>query len=146
MIEVFDKNHIRMASHKRLQTVTAGRYSTDEAHMPPNHRAVHQMRQFDGNRYRSWAKQIGENTYRIVDHLLTGGSVEEQGYKACMGILQFSKTYGEAVLEAACAKARALGSCTYTTVKGIVKNGVPTSQRTASVPSHENIRGSGYYK
>jgi hypothetical protein len=62
-----------------------------------------------------------------------------------MGILQFSKTYGEAALEAACAKARAMGSCTYTTVKGIVKNGVAASQG-ATVPDHENIRGSGYYK
>ena len=77
---------------------------------------------------------------------MTGGSVEEQGYKACMGILQFTKTYGEPALEAACAKARALGSCTYTTVKGIVKNGVSASQRATSVPNHENIRGSGYYK
>jgi len=146
MIEVFDKNHIRMASHKRRQTISGGRYSTDEAHMPPNHRAVYQARHFDGNRYRSWAKQIGENTYRVIDHLLIGGSVEEQGYKACMGVLQFSKTYGEAALEAACAKARVLGSCTYTTVKGIIKNGVAASQRTVSPPSHENIRGSGYYK
>ena len=63
-----------------------------------------------------------------------------------MGVLQFSKTYGEASLEAACAKARALGSCTYTTVKGIVKNGVAGSQRPVSTPNHENIRGSGYYK
>ena len=146
MIEIFDKNHIRMASHKRRQTVSGGRYSTDEGHMPPNHRAVYQARQFDGNRYRSWAKQIGENTYCVIDHLLTSGSVEEQGFKACMGILQFSKTYGEPALEAACAKARAMGSCTYTTVKGIVKNGVAASQRAASVPNHENIRGSGYYK
>lgn len=144
MIEIFDKNHIRMASHKRQYTTSKGRYVTDDAHMPPNHRAVHQFRQFDGDRYRSWAKKIGENTCFIIDRLLNSGAVEEQGYKACMGILQFSKTYGEAALETACAKARALGSCTYTTVKGIVKNSASAASERALV--HENIRGSAYYR
>jgi hypothetical protein len=63
-----------------------------------------------------------------------------------MGVLQFSKTYGEERLEAACRRARELGSHTYTTVKTILKNGMesaPASMR--ATPDHENIRGSGYY-
>jgi len=146
-IEIFDKNHLRMASHKRRYGTAKGRYITDEAHMPSNHRAVYQARQYDGSRYRAWARNIGENTYFVIDGLLTGGAVEEQGYKACMGILQFSKTYGEASLEAACAKARAIGSSTYTTVKNIVKSGVNGASISVSVPipSHENIRGEAYY-
>jgi len=147
-IEIFDKNHIRMASHKRQYTTARGRYLTDEAHMPPNHRAVYQSRQFDGNRYRSWARKIGENTYYIVDGLLTGGAVEEQGFKACMGILQFSRKYGEAELEKACTKARAIGSCTYSTIKSIMKNGTASQSKPgpSPVPSHENIRGGAYYR
>jgi transposase len=147
MIEIIDKNQIRMASHERRYTPSNGRYVTREEHMPPNHLAVHQQRQFDGNRYRSWAKKIGINTYFIIDSLLSCGKVEEQGYKSCMGILQFSKTYGETRLEMACKRARELGSYTYSTVKTILKNGtesVMTGAKTAT-PEHENIRGYGYY-
>jgi len=148
VIEIFDKNHLRMASHKRRYSAARGRYVTDEAHMPPNHKAVYISRQFDGNRYRSWAKKIGESTFFIIDGLLTSGAVEEQGYKACMGILQFSQTYGDAAVEAACERARAIGSCTYTTVKSIVKSGAACNeaQTPPPTPSHENIRGGEYYR
>jgi transposase len=147
MIEIIDKNQIRVASHERRYIPSQGRYVTRMEHMPPNHQVVHQQRQFDGNRYRSWAKNIGINTYFIIDSLLSGGKVEEQGYKSCMGILQFSKTYGATRLEMACKRARELGSHTYSTVKTILKNGterVMTSAATAT-PKHENIRGCGYY-
>jgi len=147
MIEIIDKNQIRVASHERRYASSQGRYVTREEHMPPNHRAVHQQRQFDGNRYRSWAKKIGASTQFIIDNLLTSGKVEEQGFKSCMGILQFSKTYGELRLEAACKRARELGSHTYSTVKTILKNGTENvlTSATAATPKHENIRGGGYY-
>lgn len=146
VIEVFDKNHIRMASHRRGYTAAQGRYITDEAHMPPNHRAVYRARQFDGERYRDWAGKIGVNTRAVIDGLLTGGAVPEQGYKACMGILQFSKTHGDAAVEAACERARAIGSPTYTTVKNIIKKGVKTNAVPSCTPEHENIRGGAYYR
>jgi len=146
-IEVIDKNQIRVASHERRYIPAHGRYVTCEEHMPPNHKAVYQQRQFDGNRYRSWAKKIGENTYFIIDSLLTSGKVEEQGYKSCMGILQFSKTYGDTHLESACKRARELGSHTYSTVKAILKNGMEgvLTGTPKATPKHENIRGSEYY-
>ena len=145
-IEVIDKERIRVASHERRHSAAHGRYVTREEHMPPNHRAVHQQRQFDGNRYRNWAKKIGESTYFIIDSLLSSGKVEEQGYKSCMGVLQFTKTYGDTRLEAACKRARELGSHTYTTVKTILKNGMESAPSgLRATPAHENIRGSGYY-
>ena len=147
MIEVIDKEQIRVASHQRRFIPSQGRYVTCVQHMPPNHRAVHRQRQFDGNRYRSWAKTIGDSTYFIIDCLLNSGKVEEQGYKSCMGILQFSKTYGNARLEMACKRARELGTHTYSTVKAILKNGTESvlPRTAAATPQHENIRGGGYY-
>jgi len=147
MIEILDKNRVRVASHQRRYSVSESRYSTDVAHMPPSHQAVHLARQFDGGRYRNWAANIGENTYVIIDSLLTAGKAEEQGYKSCMGILQFSKTYGDQRLEAACGRARALGSCTYSTVSKILKNGMENAAAgtTKPTPYHENIRGGEYY-
>ena len=147
-IEIFNKDHIRMASHERRYVASEGRYITNEDHMPANHRAVHQSRQFDGNRYRSWAKKIGENTYFIIESLLASGKVEEQGYKSCMGVLQLSKKYSEERLEAACKRARQIGSHTYTTISGMLKNGAENAYKGAqkSTPEHGNIRGSEYYK
>jgi len=114
--------------------------------MPPNHRAIYEQRQFDGDRYRQWANDIGENTYKIIDAILTNGPIEEQGYRACMVILQFSKIYGSYRLEASCRKARKLGSCTYTTVKNILKNGTEESAvKSKPTPKHANIRGASNY-
>ena len=146
-IEVLNKSQERVASHVRRYNASEGRYSTVLEHMPPNHQAVHQSRQFDGQRYRSWAKAVGENTYFVVETILKSGKVEEQGYRACMGILQMTKKHENERLEAACERARMLGSPTYTTVKNILKNGVldMNQNQPKPTPKHENIRGSEYY-
>jgi len=147
-IEVLNKNHERVASHRRRYNASEGRYSTIPSHMPPNHQAVHQSRKFDGQRYRSWAKAVGTNTFFVVDTLLKSGKVEEQGFRACMGILQMTTKYGNERIEAACERARTLGSPTYTTVKNILKNGVldVIGSNPKPTPNHENIRGSEYYR
>jgi hypothetical protein len=148
MIEVIDKDRIRVASHVRRYIAAHGRYVTQEAHMPPHHRAVHTYRKFDGRRYRSWAQKIGEHTYFIIDSLLTAGKVEEQGYRSCMGVLQLTKTYGSLRLEMACKRARSLGSYTYTTVNAILRKGTEaaTNESSKPTPDHANIRGSEYYR
>jgi len=70
-IEIINKDSFRMASHDRRYAAAKGRYVTNEEHMPPNHKVVHQLRQFDGNRYRNWARKIGESTLFIIESLLT---------------------------------------------------------------------------
>ena len=148
-IEIFNQNHERIASHVRRYNTNEGRYSTIPEHMPPNHLAVHQSRQFDGKRYRKWAKSIGPSTFFVVDTILKSGIVEEQGYRSCMGILQMAKRHGNENLEAACERARSLGSPTYTTVNNILKNRLleipPSKSKPKPTPNHENIRGSEYY-
>jgi len=119
-IEIFDSNRIRIASHQRS---FSKRYVTDPAHMPEKHRRYLEAKQFDGYRYRSWAKNIGPDTFHVIDRMLRACKVEEQSYKACMGLLQLSKKYGDERLEAACNKAITLGSMNYTTVSNILKHG-----------------------
>jgi len=148
VIEILNKDHIRVASHERQYVASGGRYATKEDHMPANHKAVYQSRQFDGDRYRGWAKKIGESTYFVIESLLASGKVEEQGYKSCMGVLQLSKKYGEARLEAACNRARQIGSPTYSAINGMLKNGAENAKKNDSrpTPAHENIRGGEYYQ
>lgn len=70
--------------------------------MPPNHQ---QYVQWNGDRFRKWAAKIGVNTNAVIDALLSGYKVEQQGYKACMGILKLADKYSNERLENACKKA-----------------------------------------
>ena len=58
--------------------------------MPPNHQ---QYLQWNGDRFRKWAKKIGQNTSAVVESILTGYKVEQQGYRACMALLKLSDKY-----------------------------------------------------
>lgn len=147
VIEIFDKDRVRVASHTRRHS--GSRYATDPAHMPEKHRVYWESRQFNGVKYRSWAASIGDNTHIVIDRMLTSQDVEEQAYKACMGIMQMSKKYGDKRLDNACARALELHSCSYTTISNILKNGTDLASRvspsTKSLPVHENVRGKEYY-
>lgn len=151
MIEVF-LNGLRICSHARSYSRRANeRYITDPEHMPESHRKYREFKQWDGDRYRSWARSIGDNAGHVVDQMLLSKKFEEQAYKACMGVLQLGSRYGQERLEAACAKARSLNSYSFSTVQNILKNGqdkvIELNYATDSIPvaHHENERGASYY-
>ena len=143
-IEVFSKNGERIAIHQRK--FSGKRYSTITEHMPPNHQAVVAFRSFDGSYYRWKSKEIGPCAETFVKTLLEKADFEEQAYKSCMGVLNFSRTYGNARVERACEKAIRLHSVTYTTLKNILKNGQDLQPATVNAdadtptPYHENLR------
>ena len=70
-------NHNRIASHKRIHG-RKGQYSTIVEHMTPDHR---KYLEWNGDRFRQWAKRIGNNTYLAVDAILTSKRVEQQTKK-----------------------------------------------------------------
>jgi len=144
VIEIYADRLNRIAIHERRYT--GSRYVTERNHMPPNHQAQQNANRYDGRRYRSWASSIGANTFFVIDFLLTEREVEETAYRSCMGILQFSKKNGNIRLEAACLKARQLGSISFAVIRNILKNnqeGTPAvAQGSQTVtPVHENLRG-----
>ena len=51
----------------------------------------------------------------------------EQGYRAVLGIMRLGRRHGNARLDAASARALALGSCRFHTVKNILAAGPPGS-------------------
>ena len=144
-IEIFTKEGERIAIHPRR--FSGKRYITIPEHMPENHRAVVEFRSYDGNYYRSKAFGIGTFTGRFVKTLLEKADFEEQAYKSCMGVIGFSRSYGNARVEKACEKAISLNSVTYTTLKNILKNGQDSQPATINgsdadtpTPYHENLR------
>ncbi|GAC1636002.1 MAG: hypothetical protein NVS4B4_16480 [Bradyrhizobium sp.] len=68
-------------------------------------------------------------------------------FRSCIGILGLTKRYDAERLDAACARALALGTRSYSSVATILKNAQDRKAADPEQPSlfHENIRGSGYY-
>ena len=94
-------NQSRIASHKRLRG-RRGQYSTVADHMPEKHQ---HYQEWNGERFRQWARKIGTNTYKVVDSILSSKAVEEQTYLTCRSLLKLSDTYSADKLEKACSKA-----------------------------------------
>lgn len=145
MVEVFFEGN-RICSHVRLYG-RAGQYSTLEAHMPQNHQ---QYTQWNGERFRKWAAKIGANTAAVVETILTGYKVEQQGYKACMALLKLADQYTPERLEAACIKALSYTPRpSFKSVQAILKSGQDRISDEAAAPSEPSefgfTRGADYY-
>jgi hypothetical protein len=79
----------------------------------------------------------------------------EQGYRACLGLMRLGRQYGNDRLEAACARAQSIRAPHYRSVKSILACGLDRqdsnrldgdgSSTALPMPSHTNVRGSGYY-
>ena len=149
VIEIF-YNHNRIASHRRLYG-RKGQYSTVTEHMPADHQAY---LEWNGNRFRKWAEQIGTNTCKVVNAILASQRVEQQSYRSCMGLLKLADKYSDQRLEAACQKAL---SCTaspsYKSIKNILaagQNKTDTGSQAFTAASTQNkhaiTRGADYYR
>ncbi|MGH7106948.1 MAG: IS21 family transposase [Acetobacteraceae bacterium] len=140
-VEIFHRGKL-VAAHRR--SPRAHRPTTLADHMPSSHR-----------RYRDWtherilreAAATGDDTAALVEVILRSRPHPEQGFRSCIGILGLSERYGAERVDAACAKALALGARSYGSVSAILKNAQEKKAAPADPPSlfHENIRGPGYY-
>jgi hypothetical protein len=79
----------------------------------------------------------------------------EQGYRACLGLLNLVKRYGEARLEAACNRALAIGSPKRKSIKSILEAKLdqhpelfPATENAAptTAAQHSNVRGADYFR
>lgn len=136
----------RIASHPR--SYLRYKHSTFKEHMPPAHR---QHAQWSPERIQRWANKIGPHTMKFITSLIASRSFPEQAYRACLGVLRLGTRYGEDRLEKACDIAYESGARRYKEVELILKNKLDAAHHSPpiSVPvivSHENIRGSDYYK
>ena len=143
-IEIF-YHHDRIASHRRLHG-RSGQYSTVTAHMPDDHQ---KYLEWNGDRFRRWADQIGSNTRKAVDAILTSGRVEQQSYRSCMGLLRLADKHTSQRLEKACERALSYsGKPSYKSIKNLI---TAMKQEPDALPSDEETkprgitRGARYY-
>jgi transposase len=135
----------RVASHAR--SFVRHRHTTIAEHMPSAHR-----------RYAAWtparmmheAGKIGPATIALVEAIMTHKPHPEQGFRACLGILQLARSYGSARLEAACRRGNDVGARSYGSIKSILQHGLDKAYASQTPPDeppiqHSNVRGRGYY-
>jgi len=143
-IEILYKG-TRIASHAR--SFVRHRHTTVAEHMPSAHR-----------RYAAWtptrmmreAGKIGPATIALVEAIMQAKPHPEQGFRACLGILQLARSYGSARLEAACRRGNDIGARSYGSIKSILQHGLDKAYASETPPDeppiqHGNIRGSGYF-
>jgi transposase len=115
--------------------------------MPPNHRYY---AEWSPGRFTRWAKSIGDNVQEIIKVVLRSRKHPEQAFKTCMGILNLVKEHGPDRLDMACERALDFGFYSYKRIKNMLDRGLEkdplTDTKEHCITSHENLRGSKYYK
>ena len=144
-----------VAEPKRLRG-RKGQYSTDPAHMPPEHLEAQSL--WTREWFERRAGEVGPETKRLIGSVLDAHPIEAQGYVPCSNILSLSRRGRAAELEAACAKLNAFGgTATYTRVKNTM---AALRAEAASAPSARQptgrvvdraehagrVRGAEYYR
>ncbi len=146
LIEVLHQGK-RVASHIKS---SHGGFTTCQEHMPKQHQ---QHQEWSAERFIRWGKSIGPCTAQVITQVLQGRTHPEQGYRACLGLLNHARRYSKKRLEAACERALAIHSPNYRSITSILKKGLDKQSLEAAqdnetedtLPEHSNVRGSGYY-
>jgi len=137
-------DNLRVVQHRRDRTPNG--YTTLAEHMPEQHRWY---TEWSPERFQSWAASMGPATSELIGRVLAAASYPPQAFRSCLGILSLAKPHGSQRLNAACAKALALGSLSYKRVKNILalnmeQEGQPLLD-LGGLPLHENVRGQQYF-
>ena len=134
----------RVAAHRRSQR--HGRFTTLEEHRPKSHQ---KHLQWTPGRMVHWAGKIGPHCARLVEHILASRPHPEMGFRSALGIIRLGKGAGAERLEAACRRALHFGTCSYQSVRSILKNKLEAQPLEAELPlpspPHPNVRGGPYY-
>jgi transposase len=148
-VECFFKGN-RVAAHVRSSL--RGRHTTLPEHMPESHR---KHMQWTPGRLLNWALDIGPATRDVVRWQLENRPHPEQGYRACLGLLNLAKQFTAARLEAACRRALTIGSPTRKSIKSILDAKLdahpelfPAADQSHATtpPAHSNVRGAEYFR
>lgn len=99
----------------------------------------------------TWAKRIGTHTTALMESVMQKRSHPTRGYKSCMAILSFSKTYGNEALEKTAKVALEIQSTKVSSVESMLKTKSYLQHEEKEYANntylnkHENLRGSEYY-
>jgi len=141
VIEIYIGNE-RVAAHHRNYN-SFKRYKTLPEHMPEAHKAVYG---WSSERFLSWAEKVGTNTQLLLKHILESREYPVQTYRACMGIMRYSKSYSNEVMERASRDAldKKIYSFKYFSI--ILKQmAIKMPIQDERIIKHDNVRGSNAF-
>ncbi len=143
--EVWIYHHYEQIAYHKRDNTKYGK-TTNKEHLTKAHQA-YLLR--GPEEYLERAKEIGENTYQLIEKVLARTLYLEQNFQSCHGILQLSRKVGNERLERACKRALAYDRPSYTTIQTILEKGLEKANEETKIiklPGHDNIRGKKYYK
>lgn len=122
-------------------------YTTNDEHMPPNHRYV---KGWSPEWFIDRASKIGIATAEVAQLVMKRNRHPQQGFNSVMGILNFVKQYTAPRVEAACRRAIRFHSVSYRNIKSILeknldKETAPVVPTSIPIVAHENVRGPDYF-
>jgi transposase len=142
-VEVFHRGK-RVAVHRRGPPNRG--HTTLPEHMPSSHR-----------RYADWtlerivreAAEIGPNATALVEIILRERRHPEQGFRSCLGIVRLVQRFPRERVEAACERALAIRTRSFSSVKSILDTKLdrkrPDNAAEGPAIVHDNIRGPTFY-
>ena len=113
-IEIFHKGE-RIAAHRRSSG--NGKHTTIPDHMPSAHR---RFADWTIERIQREAFAMGPDVALLCERILADRPHPEQGFRACLGIIRLSKSFGRDRVNAACGRALEIGARTYGSVRSIL--------------------------
>ena len=97
-----------------------------------------------------WAAKSGPATKKLISTILESRPYPQQSYNTCFGIMRLGKSYGDQRLEAACARAISIGTCSYRSLESILKTSLDkqplqSPANASKTVKHSNIREPSYF-
>jgi transposase len=144
-IEVFLKGR-RIATHVRSDV--PGKHTTLPEHRPKKHQDL----EWTVSRIVDKGRAIGPCTATTLERIMQFRGHPELGYRSCLGVLRLGDRYTNERLEAACRRALAMNTCSYRSIKSMLKTGVDRQPLDLPTPPashrevHANVRGASYYR
>ncbi len=123
--------------------------STLNEHMPKSHQ--YHNEKWNPRRILHWANSIGIHTTALMENIMKERSHPVRGYKSCMAILSFSKSYGNEALEMVSEISNELKIRKVKSIESMLKTKSylthyqQQNDNSSFLNEHENIRGSEYY-
>jgi transposase len=133
VVEIYNKAE-RVALHPRSRTKS--KYSTCKEHYPPEHQAYLED---DLLRAKSWAMEVGPETGKLIESLLSG-PYPLRYLRRAQAILSLSKKYSRSSLEQSAAVANQFDQKTTQYIERVIRAKAPAGQLGSGQKGGEPIR------
>jgi epoxyqueuosine reductase QueG len=117
--------------------------------MPQSHQ--YHNEKWNPRRILHWANSIGVHTTALMENIMSERSHPTRGYRSCMAILSFSKSYGKDELELVSEVSNEFKIRKVSSIESMLKTKSyltyyqQQNVNNSFLNEHENIRGSDYY-